>query len=86
MKKVKIGNPQFPNTHIEKEYLDNQDSKVILADLTGEMIKKLNLGKGEVISNKKIKDIGKMLDGILKEINSLDPKLGSEIRNLIRKK
>ena len=50
------------------------------------MIKKLNLGKGEVISNKKIKDIGKMLDGILKEINSLDPKLGSEIRNLIRKK
>ena len=86
MKKVKIGNPQFPNTYIEKEFADNQNSVQIMAGLAGEMIQKLNLGKNEVISNKKIKDLSKMLGGILKEINNIDPVLGSDLRKRIAKK
>jgi len=86
LKKIKIGNPQFPNTYLEKEFADNQSSVQIMAGLTGEMIQKLNVGKGEVISNKKIKDLSKMLGGILKEIDNIDPALGSDLRKRIAKK
>lgn len=85
MKKIKIGNPQFPETYLEKEYSDDKSSLLIAVDLALSICDKFKIHDSTHLSpvsiKRKLKNFKTMYGGFEKQINNLDPKLASEIRS-----
>lgn len=89
MKKIKIGNPQFPNRYIEKEFSDNKDSVQIAAELLIAICDKAKIKDkltNRVSIKKRSANFKSMLNNFEKEIYNIDPKLASELRLKTHKK